>query len=504
MIWLLLRAAVFVALVLAGAWGVSMLLDTPGGVELTWNGRSYLFDPLTFAGLILAGFAALWLLFKLVGLLIAIARLIGGDETALSRFFNSSSQRRGVNAMAESLIALAEGDARRAVERAEKAGRLLDHPELTNLVGAQAASLAGDKARAQAYLKALARDERTQAIGVKGLMKQAMEEGDVERALLLGRRAFALRPRDAEVMSSLFDLETRAEDWAAARRMLAAEVRAGVLPRDVGARRDAVLALAEAREALEKGDLARARDAALEANRRAPDLAPAAVAAAERLMAEGRKRRAEKILRKAWKLAPHPDIARAYAALEPDEDPVARRRRFRALIAENPDHKESRMLEAELALAAEDFPGARAALGDLPTTEPTTRALAIMAAAERGSGADEHVVRAWLAKALSAPRGERWTCEACGHVHDEWRPLCERCRAVDSLAWKQPEGAGESTAAESAMLPLIVGALEAAPTPPSRRGEDAQDAELADAPDAEAGENGRAKAEDGARPAAGA
>lgn len=459
MIWLLIRVAIFLAVLIAATFGISQLLDTPGAVEITWANRQYSFSPLTFAGLVLGGFAALWLVFWALGLLVAAIRFVTGDETALNRFFTASRERRGVRALTQGMIALAEGDARGAMEKTDKAARLLDTPELTNLLGAQAAQKAGDSARATEYFKALAREEKTKAIGVKGLLSQAVEDGDDERARLLAQRAFALRPKDGEVMAALFDLQTGAQDWAAARRTLAAEVRTGAMPREIGARRDAVLALAEARVALEAGDLTRARDAALEANRRAPALAPAAAAAAVALTNAGSPRKAERTLRKAWKLAPHPDLAAAFAAIAPDEPIAARRKRFVSLIAENPDHPESRMLDAELALAAEDFPAARKALGTLAETMPTLRTLAIMAAVEKGSGADEQVVRAWLARALSAPRGERWTCEACGHVHEEWAPVCGGCKGVDTLAWIQPKGAGETSETATALLPLVMGSL---------------------------------------------
>lgn len=479
MIWLLVRAAVFVALLLGLATGIGHLLDTPGSIDITWAGRSWSFGPLDFLALFLVAVLALWLIWKAVGLLLAAIRFLTGDETAISRFFGRSRTRRGLDALIQGLVALSEGDAKSAMAKTEKAGKLLDRPDLAALVGAQAARAAGAEDKAETYLKLLARNEKTQGVGVRGLLEQAVDRGETDRARKLAERAFALRPRDKQVLATLFDLQTGSGDWASARQTLAAEVKVGMLPREIGARRDAVLALAEARVALEAGDAARAREAAMEAHRRSPALTPAAVAAARQLVEDGQNAKAAKILRKAWRLSPHPDLAAAYAALAEDETPQVRRDRFRALVAENPGHPESKLLDAELALAAEDFPGARTALGDLAETRPTTRSLAIMAAVERGSGAADHVVRAWLAKALSAPRGERWVCEACGAVHEVWAPVCGSCRAVDSLTWKAAEGDAGGRGAEAALAPAILGALEEAKPAAPRRGavEDAVTAE---------------------------
>ena len=64
---------------------------------------------------------------------------------------------------------------------------------------------------------------------------------------------------------------------------------ARLLPRDVGTRRDAVLSLADARAALAAGDTARGNEAALQANRLAPTLVPAAALAARAHVAQRRQ-----------------------------------------------------------------------------------------------------------------------------------------------------------------------------------------------------------------------
>jgi HemY protein len=125
----------------------------------------------------------------------------------------------------------------------------------------------------------------------------------------------------------------------------------------------------------------------------------------------------------------------------------------------HPNAEESRLTQAELHIAAEDFPAARRALGDLFETNPTQRSLTIMAAVERGEGADDAVVRGWLARALTAKRGPQWVCTNCQHVEPTWQAVCDNCGAFDTLEWRDtPEGAGPS-ATQTELLPLIVGTL---------------------------------------------
>lgn len=458
MLWSLLKIVAFIAIAVAIAFGATWILQTPGEIRLAFGGREILLTPIGFlialVGLMVVGF----ILLKLLGLLVAVMRFLLGDETAISRYFSRRGERRGYAALADGMVALAAGDSRGAMKKAQKAERLLSRPDLTLLLTAQAAELTGDRTRALEAYKALLPNDRTRAVGVQGLMRLKLEEGDTDTAMGLAKKAFALSPDNERVLRTLFDLQSKQADWGGARETLNATMHARLLPRDIGTRRDAVLSLADARAALAEGNTQRGNEAALQANRLAPTLIPAAALAARVQASTGAKRKAAKTVTAAWSVNPHPDLAAAFAAIEPDETPDARRKRFAALVAANPGHPESHLLQAELALAAEDFPAARKALGDLPEVAPTTRSLALMAAVERGQGAPDAVVRGWLTKALTASRGPQWVCTACNHTHLTWEPVCDHCGAFDTLEWTEPANSGDASLADSALLPLIIGA----------------------------------------------
>jgi HemY protein len=479
MLWSLLKVLVFVAIAAGLTWGAAFLLETPGEVRLAFAGREITLTPLGFVILMLVLLGVLWLLTRLSGLVVATLRFLAGDETAISRFFSRNREQRGYDALSDGLMALAGGEAKLAQAKAARAERLLDRPDLTRLLNAQAAEASGDTARALGYYKEMVGDERTRFVGLQGLMKAKLAAGDTATAMKLAEKAFALKPRHGGVIDTLFRLQSGAADWAGARRTLDAQVRAKGLPRDVGRRRDAVLLLSEARQHQENAELDKARSAALQAVRIAPDFVPAATLAARLEADAGMRKDAANIIRRAWKVAPHPDLAAAYAAIERLETPSARRARFQPLLKLNPTHPESQLLAAELALAAEDFPGARRALGDLPTTRPSLRSLALMAAVEKGSGAADSVVRGWLARALGASRGEAWICGSCKHIHGVWQPVCDNCQGFDTLSWVAPPAGQEDDTPEAAMLPLIVGALTAGSDTPGPQAERAEDSTAA-------------------------
>jgi len=456
----LIKILLFVAVIAAATFGAGYLMETGSNVLVTVAGTEFVISPLMMVVLALALVCAVWVLLKVIGLLLATYRFLNGDETAISRYFDRNREKRGYDALSEGMMALASGEGRAAMAKAAKAERYLKRPELTNLISAQAAEMVGDKKKAEEVYKRLLLDDKTRFVGVRGIMKQKLEAGDTDTALLLAEKAFAIKPKHVETQDTLLRLQANSEDWGGARKTLSAKLRHGSLPRDVHRRRDAVLALSEARDNMINGNADKAREASVEANRLSPDLIPAAAMAARIYIKDGKPRNAVRILKKAWDMNPHPDLAVAFAEISPDESPEERVKRFRALTKLKPAHAQTKMLLAELNIAAKDFPAARTALGDLVETDPTARSLTIMAAIERGEGSEDTFVRGWLTKALSASRGPQWVCGNCNSVHNEWVPVCKNCETFDSLSWVVPTVGEVAMPDSTKMLPLIVGTIE--------------------------------------------
>ena len=461
MLWSLIKILAFIAGVTALTYGATRLMSVDGGATITVAGTEITLSTLEMVIGLVVLVLLVWVGLHVLRFLVATYHFLNGDETAISRYFDRNREKKGFEALSDGMMALASGEGHLAATKAARAERYLRKPELTTLLAAQAAEMTGDKSTAEASYRKLLRDEKTRFVGVRGLMKQKLSEGDTDTAMALAKKAFALKPKHEEVQDVLLRLQAEKADWSGARETLSAKLRAGHLPRDVHKRRDAVLALSEARGVFDDSSSIETREAAIEANRLSPDLIPAAVMAAEGYMAQGKPKYATRVLTKAWGVQPHPDLAAAFAAIEPEESPAARIKRFRALTRQNPDDPETRMLMAELNIAAEDFPEAKRSLGDLVDTDPTARSLTLMAAIERGTGADDAVVRGWLTRALTAPRGPQWICDNCQHIHADWAPVCANCASFDTLSWKRPPAGEVAMPVGTEMLPLIVGKLPA-------------------------------------------
>ncbi len=456
MLWTVAKVLFFVVLVAALSLGAAILLDMGGTMRVALAGWEFSLGPLQ---LVIAGIALLiltWGILKVLGLLLATLRFLTGDETAISRYFDRNREKRGYQAVSDGMIALAAGEGRLALIKAQRAQKYLDQPELTTLLVAQAAEVIGDGQKATEAYKSLLGNPDTRFVGIRGLMKQKLAEGDTFTALALAEKAFAMKPRHSETQDILLKLQSESSDWTGARETLKAKQKGGYLPKDVYKRRDAVLALQQAKGVLDENATIESREAAIAANKMSPDLIPAAAMAARSYILVGDKKNATRVLKKAWEAQPHPDLAAAFAEIEPEEDPLPRLKRFATLTTGQPDHAETKLLLAELNIAAENFPSARRALGDLATKHPTQRGLTIMAAIERGEGSDDAVVRGWLTKALTAPRGPQWCCDNCQAIHAQWAPICSNCSGFDTLSWREPPEGHGASATGTEMLPLIV------------------------------------------------
>ena len=179
-----------------------MLMEAQGGVTIQYAGVELSFGPFQAVITVLVLIVGLWVLLKFIGLLIAVLRVINGDETALSRYFDRNRESRGFEALSDGLMALASGDGREAMAKAKKADRLLNRPDLTNLVVAQAAVANGDAATAKATFKKLLQDPKTRFVGIYGLLQQNLQAGVYTSGPLslrheAGVAAFQERLRDA-------------------------------------------------------------------------------------------------------------------------------------------------------------------------------------------------------------------------------------------------------------------------------------------------------------------
>ena len=421
--------------------GVALWIhERPGHVSFTWLGHRV--D--TSMGVLLA---ALLILLFLAILLHRLWRLVWRGPRDLARLNAERKRQQGYRALSQGMAAVAAGDAAEARRQAKIANAMLKDPPLTLLLAAQTAQLNGDEDAARRYFTAMLERPETSFLGVRGLLMQAMKSGDRAEALSLARRAYEERPNTPWAVATLLDLYLESGDWSHAQALLQHAGKSKVLTDPVVRRRRAVIAAERARHEPPPAGL----DAAREAVKLAPDLVPARTALARLSAQTGRLKDAKKAIEQGWVSAPHPELAAAYAAIMPQEEPLERYRRFEKLNELAPRHRESLLALGECALAAELWSEARKNLEFVAAAEserPSGRLARLMARLEEGPGGDAAAARRWLMTASAADPDPAWQCKRCGTIANGWRANCAHCHAFDHLAWQAPH--------RQAALPHIV------------------------------------------------
>jgi len=441
-----LLTVVVAAVVVAAAWYLARL---PGTVTAQIGNVTFQATVSVVAVALLATLVALYILFRLIGGLIRLPRVLRARRAAA---------RRGAGDIAttRALVALAAGEAGDARREAARARRLLGDTPQTLLLAAEAGRLAGRSDEAETAFKELAARPDGAFLGYRGLLRGAVDRQDWVEAARLARQAEAAHPGATWLREERARLAIRTASWTEALAMA-----------DTDAPK-AALATAAANAETDPG---RALRLAKQAWKEDPSLVPAALAYARRLRELGREKRAQAVARQSWAVAPYPDMADF--ALAPVTDKLARVQSAQTLTRPNPEHPESHLLMARTALDAgllgEARRHAEAARDGGLNQRRLWLLLARIEEEEHGdTEAGRLAQREALRRAATADPDPAWHCTSCHAPQALWQAACPFCGAAGSLRW-----APGATQVELATVPNArqseVPAGREAPSPGSLR-----------------------------------
>jgi HemY protein len=375
-----------------------------------------------------------------------LLRLFALFFSAPGRFGRSRHERhlrQGERAVTRAFAAIAAADPKAARREAQRARRLLPGAPMALLVSAEAARLAGKPEESEADYRALAEQPDAAFLGLRGLLRQALEAHDWTLAADIARRAELAHPGANWLRSERARLALRTASWAEALALSGPEA-----PK-------AVMATAAAEAA---GDPIQALRLAKEAFAADPKLAPAALAYARRLRAARDTRKAESVIEKAWAASPHPDLAAFY--LEPDSEALARVKWAQRLARCNPTHPESDFLLAQASLQAKLTGEARRHAQAALAAGLDQRRLWVLKAdieeADAAAGGGEAATFAAheaLRRSQSARPDPRWRCSTCGAEPGGWHAACPSCGTVGRVEWTDQTAPASGVGGSVMLLP---------------------------------------------------
>ena len=319
-------------------------------------------------------------------------------------------RKQGAEALAKGFLAAAAGDGSEARRLAQRAAKLdQDNPALVRVLAAQAAEAAGDATAARAAYNAMLGFPEMRLAGHKGLMQLALSQGDQHAAIGHAEAAYSLTHTARWAWRALLEHRLELGDWAAALDLVqTALTRKIVSP--ISAERARAALLAASAAAAEEAPKRRgeALDFASQSAKLAPGFAPGVMIAVRLLIADHKSSRAGALIEQGWKTAPHPALWLAWRDLRNTETPPERARRIEALVALNPNHRESRFLTVEQALLLREPAAARAAARPLIDERPSARVCGLMARVAYAEGAPDEA-RVWMTRGAAAPQEAAWT-----------------------------------------------------------------------------------------------
>ena len=426
----MLRVLFYLLIVVALGFGFAWLADRPGELDVVFAGNHYNVPLITAVAGIVAIVAAILLLWWLVKSIIQ-------SPYTLRRHFRARKRDRGYQSLSTGLIAAGAGDAEAARRMTKQAGKLLnsDQEPLIKLLEAQTAMLEGRTNDARKGFEAMLEDPETKLLGLRGLYIEAQRVGAIEASRHYASEAAKQAPQLEWASSAMMGQFCADGDWDGALKLVEARKQALAHSKDTVKKERAALLTAKAMATLNV-DHAHAKTIALEANKLAPDLVPAAVVAAQALFTDGDVRKGSRILEAAWKRSPHPDIASAYVYARAGDTAQDRLKRARHLVSLRSNTAEGSLVLARAAYEAGDFKAARDNAEQVLRARPTESAYLLLADIEEAETGDQGKVRQWLARALKAPRDPAWTAD--GYVSERWSPVSPVTGRLNSFEWKVP------------------------------------------------------------------
>jgi len=406
-----------------------------GSVDLVWNNYTISLQ------------LGLFLLFLTLFTLLAVAffRVVGvivGAPGTFSRRRHEKNRQKGFQLLTRGFVAIAAGDAKKATGYARDVRRLLPgETGLPLLLEAQAARLRGEEGAARKSFEELLSDKDAAFFGIRGLLKSSLDEGDSIKALGYAKAALDKNPKQPWILKSVYDLELQSRHWHAAAKTLE-RVRKYKAIDEAQANRDEIALLMilaeEDRIAHNDSGWMKKIERAVKLD---PGFTPAVVKLGEDYLERNKNGKVASLVERAWKINPHPDLAKLWGRIAPDNkasDPLRRLRWFEKLVAIKPDSADGQIAAARAAMDAGLAGEAKAYLTVAENLRPTAQIYRLRADLEEQTTRNATLIREWMDRAANAAPDSVWYCTLTGHIYERWSPVAEPHGSFNTIQWGNP------------------------------------------------------------------
>ena len=344
-------------------------------------------------------------------------------------------KQNGLTALSKGFASIAAGDAKEAKRLTKQATSSLGNIPLTKLLSAQTAQLEGNNELAKVHYTSMLESKETETIAIKGLLIQARQDGDLNKAIFLAEKAVNLNPNSSWAISILMDLYKITEKWQEAEEILQKAKRIKLLSSDQYKRSLALIYTGICRDFRTKGVNDEAIKYAKKAYELQPDFPPIAQNYAKLLKDSGNNSKAARVIEKCWKTNTHPALADLYMNIYSNESTEKRLKRTESLLKISPNSFDGNILVAKAAMAAGNLSRARNHLKAALAIRETKSVCALMAELEKLEESDSSIIDQWRQRSVTSNSDKTWICDKCNASSDKWSINCNNCDSFDTLYW---------------------------------------------------------------------
>ena len=422
-LWFFVKVAV-----LAGAsiW----LVSQPGELSFNFLGYNVKAQTGVFIIALIAFILLSFYVLQLVQSILRTPQKISGKKQAYNQKIGYLSLTRG-------LVAAASGDANKANQYSQKANKLLKNDKgLPLLLKAQAAHLNGREDLAKTCYEELSKNKDTAFLGVRGLMKAALDQGHEAKALEYAKQGLKTQPNHPSLLKMVYNLSLKNQNWDEALKISSQLQKLKDQP---------IEKLKSDRIAIYLHRYDESDGAAMADLKAAYKLNAAFIPTVKRLaefyMKSGKRRKAVHVIESSWKLSPHPDLAQIWDELAPTDKKDANTKKLawaNKLVEMNPDSVQSQIAAAKTAIDLEYWGEAKAYLMVAENIYATAEVFHLRALAEKNITQSEDHVEALLNKASNAMPAKVWVCAQTGLTYDDWSAIAMPHESFNTIIWDVP------------------------------------------------------------------
>ncbi len=427
----MLRNFLFLIAMVAIAATAGWVAEHPGALMVEWFGyrieTSAAFLLLAIVGVTLI----LWLVIRAATALVTMPRNLAHKRTGLQ-------QERGLQALTDAFVALGEQDTAAAKKYIKEAERYLPNPALPRLLSLQIARQQGDDRALREQFAELQHSPQTRPLALRGMVEEARREDRMAEALSQAEELLKLRPKHKPTILLLLDLYSYHRRWQEALLLISRSQKRLLLSGSEARHYAALIYLEQAQAMLNEQNRGSAVEMLRSALKKDPGLTAAVLLLAELYLQTNKIKSASAILRKAWHIQPHPDIATLYDKAHSSLAPEKRLQKMQELVRSNAQDWESLLAVGRSAMNARNFTLARQELKTAIGQRETVGLCKLMAELEQMDKKDAAQIRFWLDRATAAFPDTAWQCSDCGHQPIHWHAHCPECRHFDSVKWQSP------------------------------------------------------------------